>query len=186
MSLKLDMNLKLDITPELRQMALRLVLGTMLLCGVVYLAVGMPILEARRLTQEIAQTHQRAERQKLLMPSWALISQFSENATLAALLPPAPQPVPRTSVYTMPEQLSQTARALGVEPLEVNLNPASLAQDPGTIQLTGIFSGQLEGMRGFLSVVAGMPSLSTLDKMELRAVDGHLELFLQLRLALTN
>ena len=183
----MDLNqLMQKVTPEMRQLAARFALGGVLLLVVVYLAVGMPILESRRLSKEIVQARQMLERQKQLAPTWGMISQFSQNATIAALLPPALKPMARSSVYTLPEQLSQTARAMGLEPLEVALNPASLAQDPGTIQLTGVFSGQLEGVRGFLSVVVAMPSLSSLDKMEVRAVDGHLELFLQLRIALTN
>lgn len=182
----LDLNMKLELTPALRQLLLRVGGGVALLAAVLFVAVGMPLLETRALTEQIAQTRARTERQQQIMPAWSTLSSFTENATLIALLPPASQPVARSSVYTMPEQLSQTARALGVEPIDVALNPASLAQDPGTIQLTGVFAGQLDSVRGFLSVVATMPSLAGLDKMEVRAVDGHLELYLQLRFALTN
>jgi len=182
----LDMNLKLELTPAMRQLALRVGGGLVLLSVVLYLAVGMPLREGQKLTEQIAQTRARTERQQQIMPVWGTLSSFSDNATLMALLPQAPQPIARSSVYTMPEQLSQTARALGVEPIDVALNPASLAQDPGTIQLTGVFAGPLDSVRGFLTVVATMPSLAGLDKMEVRAVDGHLELYLQLRFALTN
>ncbi len=182
MDLKLD--LKLALTPELRQMGLRAALGAALLVLVVFLALVMPLREGRRLEAETAQTRERTKRQQALLPAWATLSQFAQNATIAALLPPATVPAERARVYTVPDELSQMARALGVEPVDVTLNPASLAQNPNAIEVNGIFAGQIEGLRGLLGALAGLPSLAGVDKAEIRAVDGHLELYIQLRIAL--
>jgi hypothetical protein len=120
------------------------------------------------------------------MPAWASIAGLSQNASLGAINVPKSEPVPRTRVYLMPEQISHMAQSVGLEPLEVTLNPASLGQDPSSIQIQGVFSGQLPAVREFLMSVARMPSLARIERVELRAADGRLELFLQLRIALAN
>ncbi|MBA4358439.1 MAG: hypothetical protein C0405_12030, partial [Desulfovibrio sp.] len=70
--------------------------------------------------------------------------------------------------------------------LEVTLNPASMGQDPSSIQAQGVFSGQIDAVREFLMGIARMPSLARIERVELRAADGRLELFLQLRIALAS
>jgi len=120
------------------------------------------------------------------LPAWASIAAQSHNASLEQLMLPAAEPVPRTRVYLVPEQLSHMARAIGVEPLDVTLNPASMGQDPSSIQVQGMFSGSLDGMRELLMSFSRLPSLARLERVELRAVDGRLELFVQMRIALAN
>jgi len=180
------LNKKLVLTPELHALALRVGLGLLLLAVAAYVMVVMSLQEQKRLTAEIAEVRAGIRRQQVLAPAWVGMAALSHNASLDALSLPEPEPVPRTRVYLMPEQLEHMARAVGVEPLEVTLNPASMAQDPTTIQATGMFSGPLEGVRELLMGVSRLPSLSRLERVELRAVDGRLELFLQLRIALAN
>lgn len=182
MALKLDM--KLEITPELKQLGARAVLGAALLAAVLVLAVVMPLAEGRSLVRETAETRERAQRQQALLPTWATLSQFSSNATIAALLPPARQPIERARAYAVPDDIGQMARALGVEPVDVTLNPASLTKTPDAIEVNGVFAGPLDGLRGLLGGLAGMPWLDGVDKVELRSVDGHLEMYIQLRVAL--
>ncbi|PKN07243.1 MAG: hypothetical protein CVU73_13380 [Deltaproteobacteria bacterium HGW-Deltaproteobacteria-8] len=180
------LNKKLELTPELRTLGLRVGLGLLLLAVAAYVMVYMSLREDARLTGEIIDVREGTRRQQLLIPAWATIASLSHNASLEAVSLPAPEPVPRTRVYLMPEQLEHMARAVGVEPLEVTLNPASMGQDPSSIQAQGMFSGSLEGVRALLMDVARMPSLARLERVELRAVDGRLELFLKLRFALAN
>jgi len=186
MDLSAVLGKKLELTPELRAMALRVGLGLLLLAVAGYVMVFMSLREDVRLTGEIADVRESVRRQQQLVPAWATMASLSQNASLDAFSLPAPEPVPRTRVYLMPEQVEHMARAVGVEPLEVTLNPASMGQDPSSIQAQGMFSGSLEGVRALLVDVARMPSLARLERVELRAVDGRLELFLQLRFALAN
>ncbi|MHC1700205.1 MAG: hypothetical protein AB9900_04380 [Humidesulfovibrio sp.] len=180
------LNKTLALTPELRALAVRVGLGLLVLVVAGYILVFMSARQHARLTGELADIEERTRRQQALLPAWASIAALNQNASLGALSLPEPEPVPRTRVYLMPERLEHMARAVGVEPLEVTLNPASMGQDPSSIQAQGIFSGQLEGVRELLMSVARMPSLARLERVELRAVDGRLELFLQLRIALAN
>lgn len=182
MALRLDM--KLELTPELKQVGARAALGVALLAAVVFLAVVMPLAEGRRLTLETAETRERVKRQQKLLPTWASLSQFSSNATVAALLPPAKKPVERARAYAVPDDIAQMARAYGVDPVDVTLNPASLAKSPDAIEVNGVFAGPIDGLRGLLGGLAGMPWLEGVDKVELRSVDGHLEMYIQLRVAL--
>jgi hypothetical protein len=177
---------KLELTPELRALALRVGLGVVLLAIAAYVLVFMSALQHKRLSAELKAVRDQIHRQQVLMPAWASIAASSHNATLGAVSLPAPEPVPRTRVYLMPEQLAHMARAVGVEPLDVTLNPASLGQDPSSIQAQGVFSGSLEGVRELLVGVARMPSLARLERVELRAADGRVEMLLQLRIALAN
>ena len=182
MALKLDM--KLELTPELKQLGARAALGAALLAAVVVLAVVMPLAEGRGLTRETAETRELTKRQQALLPTWATLHQFSSNSTVGALLPPAKKPVERARAYAVPDDIAQMARALGVDPVDVTLNPASLTKTPDAIELNGVFAGSFEGLRGLLGALAVMPSLEAMDKIELRSVDGHQEMYLQMRVAL--
>lgn len=182
MDLKLDM--KLELTPELRQLGARLALGAALLGVVIFLAVVMPLNEGRRLERETVETREQTKRQQALLPVWSSLSQFTSNATVAALLPPPKKPVERAKAYAVPDDIAQMARALGVDPVDVTLNPGSLAKTPNAIELNAVFAGPFDGLRGLLGALAAMPSLEALDKIELRSVDGHLELYIQMRVAL--
>ncbi len=180
------LNKKLVLTPDMRALALRAGLGLGLLAVGAYVLVFMSLGHLEQVTDELASTREQIQRQQALLPAWASMAAMSHNASLEAVSLPASEPVPRTRVYLMPEQLAHMARAVGVEPLEVTLNPATLAQDPTSIQAQGVFSGTLEGMRELLMGVARLPSLARMERVELRAADGRLELFLQLRIALAN
>lgn len=182
----LNMDLKRAFGPEGRALAVRVGLGLLLLAAAAYVLVGLSLREHTRLTSELADVAERTRRQQELMPTWASIAGLSQNASLGAINVPKAEPVPRTRVYLMPEQISHMAQAVGLESLEVTLNPASLGQDPSSIQIQGVFSGQLDAVREFLMGVARMPSLARIERVELRAADGRLELFLQLRIALAN
>jgi len=172
------------LTPELRQLGVRVGLGAALLAVAVYLLAVMPLLEGRKLDQEIAAQKATLERQQKLMPALASLSLNADNATLDAFLPPKAEPAPRAQAYLITEQLVHMATAVGLEALDVNLDPASMAADPSSIQVQGVFSGELEGVRSFLMDLNHLPSLARMDKVEIRAVDGRLEMLVQLRIAL--
>lgn len=174
------------LTPDMRTLVLRAGAGVLVLAVASYAMVFVPMHQHEQVTKEIAEVREQTKRQETLKPTWDGMAAMNKNATLGAVSLPAAEPVPRTRVYLMPEQLAHMARAVGVEPLEVTLNPASLGQDPTSIQAQGVFSGTLEGMRELLMSVARMPSLARLERVELRAADGRLELLLQLRIALAN
>jgi len=180
------LNKKLALTPELRTLGLRIGLGLLLLAVAGYVLVYMSLRQGERLASQAAEVRERIQRQQLLMPTWANIAAMSHNASLGPVSVPPAEPVPRTRVYLMPEQLEHMARAVGVEPLEVTLNPSSLGQDPTSIQVQGVFSGSLDGVRELLMGIGRMPSLARMERVELRATDGRLELFIQLRIALAN
>lgn len=184
MALRLDMNLTL--TPELRQLALRLGIGLALMCLAAYALVGLPYLAGRKLDQELAEQKARLERHQKLMPAVLSITASAQNATIASLVAPKAEPTPRAQAYLLTEQLAHMATAAGLEPLDVTLNPATMAQDPNTIQAQGVFSGQLEGVRSFLLAVSRMPSLSRMERVEIRAVEGRLEMMLQVRIAISG
>jgi len=181
-SLKMD----ITITPELRQLGVRIGIGALLLAAAAYVLVAMPVMQGHRLDAEIAAAKANLTRQQSLAPALASLAQGAQNASLATLLPPKSDPVPRTRVYLMPEEIGHMAKALGVEPLDVALDAGSLAQDPDAIRLTGVFSGQFEGCRSLLMQLGGLPSLARMERVEMRAVDGHIEMLVQLRIALTN
>lgn len=182
----LSLNMQLKLTPEMRQLAVRVGIGAALLVGAAYVLVGMPYLAARKLDGEINAARARLEQQKTLLPAMQKIMVGANNATVQALMPPKAEPMPRSRVYLVPEEIGHMARALGVEPLDLTLNPASLGQDPGSIQFSGVFSGDMDAVRGLLMQLGAMASLARMERVEIRAVDGHLEMMVQLRIALTN
>jgi len=182
MALSLDM--KLSLTPELRQLAIRVGIGALLFAAAAYVLVGMPVLEGRKLDAATAEIKAKMERQQKLLPAMADIAASAQNATLTALMAPKAEPMPRAQAYQVSEQLSHLATASGLEPLDVTLNTASLADDPDSIQAQGVFAGQMEGVRAFLMELSRLPSLSRLERVEIRAVEGRLEMMVQLRIAL--
>ncbi len=182
----LSLNMQINLSPEIRQLGARAGIGAALLALAVYLMTVMPLLEGRKLDQELAAQRVRLERQQKLMPTLASLNLNAHNATLEDLLPPKAQPVPRSQAYLITETLGHMATAAGLEPLDLSLNAGSMAQDPNSIQAQGVFSGQVEQVRAFLLALNRMPSLSRLEKVEIRAVDGRLEMMVQLRVALGN
>lgn len=182
----LSLNMQINLTPEHRQLALRAALGAALLALAVYLLAVMPLMEGRRLEREVADQKARLERQQKLAPALASLAAGAQNATLEELLPPKAEPVPRSQAYLVTGQLSHMATLAGLETLDVSLNAGSLAQDPDSIQAQGVFAGQMDGVRAYLLALNRLPSLSRLEKVEIRAVDGRLEMMVQLRIALGN
>jgi hypothetical protein len=177
---------KLELTPQMKTLGVRALGGVALLGVALYVLVFMGLRQNTRLAAEVEDARGQIRRQQALLPAWASIAAQSHNASLEQLMLPAAEPVPRTRVYLVPEQLSHMARAIGVEPLDVTLNPASMGQDPTSIQVQGMFSGSLDGMRELLMSFSRLPSLARLERVELRAVDGRLELFVQMRIALAS
>jgi len=184
MALKLDMNITL--TPEMRQLAIRIGAGLAVLLLTAYALVGMPFFEGHKLDTDIAQEKARLERQQKLMPAIASLTSGAGNATLTDFAAPKAEPLPRAQAYLLTEQLSHMGTAAGLEPLDVTLNTSTMAQDPDTIQAQGVFSGQIDGVRAMLVAISRMPSLSRLERVEIRAVDGRLEMMVQMRVALGN
>lgn len=180
----LKLNLEIKLTPELRQLGLRLGVGAVLLALTFYLQAVMPLLENRKLDQEIAEQKARIERQQKLMPTLTQLNTDARNAAMDALLPPKAEAVPRSQAYLITEQLGHMGTARGLEALDVTLDPASMTQDQNSIQVQGVFSGQIESVRALLMDLSRMPSLARMEKVEIRAVDGHLEMLVQLRVAL--
>ncbi|NCU21654.1 hypothetical protein EOM89_13300, partial [Candidatus Falkowbacteria bacterium] len=155
MALSLKMELKL--TPELRQLGIRVAVGALLLAAAAYVIIALPVMQGRKLDAEIATAKADLARQQSLVPALASLNQDAQNASIAALMPPKSAPVPRTRVYLMPEQINRLAKSLGVEPLDVGLDPGSLAQDPNAIRLNGVFSGPTGGCRGLLMELGALP-----------------------------
>lgn len=184
MALQLNMNLKL--TPEMRQLAIRIGIGLALLVLAAYILVGLPLLAKVKLDAEIATAKLNLARDQKLLPAMSSIFSGAQNATLNDLAPEKHVPTPRAQAYLLTEQLAYMATAAGLEALEVTLNPATMAQDPSTIQAQGLFSGQLEGVRAYLMALSRMPSLARMEKVEVRAVEGHLEMLLQVRISISD
>ncbi|MDR3641061.1 MAG: hypothetical protein P4L39_07040 [Humidesulfovibrio sp.] len=182
MALRLDM--PVTLSPEMRQLAMRIGLGALVVLLTAYVLVGMPLLEGRKLDASITETKLQLDGQQKLLPTIASISAGASNATLTAMEAPKPVPVPRAQAYLMTDQLKNMATAVGLETLDVTLNTAGMAQDPDTIQAQGMFSGQNDGVRAFLIELARLPSLARVERVEIRAVDGHLEMMVLLRIAL--
>ncbi|SNR87874.1 hypothetical protein SAMN04488503_1677 [Humidesulfovibrio mexicanus] len=180
----LSLKTELKLTPQMRQLGLRVGVGVLLLAAAAYLLAVQPYVEGRRLDREVAEQKARLERQQKLAPILAGLGAEAHNATVEALLPLKAEPIARAEAYLVTEQLGHMARAVGLEPLDVSLDASSMAQDPGSIQAQGVFSGELAQARAFLVELGRMASLSRVEKVELRAVDGRIEMFVQLRVAL--
>jgi hypothetical protein len=182
----LQLNMKISLSPEMRQLAMRIGLGALVLALAAYVLVGMPLLEERRLIREIDAAKAKLARQQKLMPAIASLNTDARNATLTGLAAPKQEPAPRAQAYLLTEQLQHMGTAAGLEPLDVSLNTATMNQDPDSIQAQGVFAGQIDGVRALLLEISRMPSLSRIERVEIRAVDGRLEMMVLLRVALGN
>jgi hypothetical protein len=178
-----SLNMNITLTPEMRQLGMRIGLGAAVLAVAAYALVGIPFFEGRKLDAEIAQEKIRLARQQKLLPAIASLKSDEADAWKELAAPKA-EPAPRAQAYLLTEQLSHMGTAAGLEPLDVTLNTGTMAQDPDTIQAQGVFSGQIEGVRAMLVAISRMPSLSRLERVEIRAVDGRLEMMVQMRVAL--
>lgn len=184
MALRLDT--RINVTPEMRQVALRVGLCALILLAAAYVLVIMPVLEARKLDAEIAAAQLQMERRQALMPALSSLTAGASNATIEELVPAKREPIPRAQAYLITEQLAHMATAVGMEPLDITLNTASMAEDASSIQAQGVFTGQMDPARALLLNICRMPSLSRLERVEIRAVDKRLEMMVLMRVALGN
>jgi len=182
MALALGVNLAM--TKELKQLAMRVAIGVVLFLVATYALIGIPILENRKLDAAIIAEKAAIGHRQKLMPILASMSFGADNATLTGMLAPKGEPMPRAQAYRATEELAGIAAAAGMETLDVSLNTASMGAGGDTLQVQGVFGGQIEGVYELLLAVGRMQCLAHVERVEIRAVDGRLEMMLLLRVRL--
>jgi len=176
--------MNITMTKELKQLAIRVAIGVLLFLVATYALIGIPIMEGRKLSAAIIAERTAIDRRQKLVPILANMNTDVDNATLTGMLAPKQEPMPRAQAYRATEELAGMATAAGMETLDVSLNTASMGTEGDTLQMQGVFGGQIEGVRELLQAVGRMPSLTRVERVEIRAVDGRLEMMMVLRIAL--
>jgi len=182
MALALGVNF--TMTKEIKQLAVRVAIGVALFLVATYVLIGIPILENRKLEAAIIAEKAAIDHRQKLMPILTSMSFGTDNATLTGMLAPKAEPMPRAQAYRATEELAGMAAAAGMETLDVSLNTASMGAGGDTLQVQGVFGGQIEGVNALLLAVGRMQCLARMERVEIRAVDGRLEMMLILRINL--
>lgn len=175
--------------PALRPEDARLALKAAAVLGLVLVLAAALVLPARRraaaLRADLERVRADIARQETLAPAYARLVQAKARDAADGFGFPARQPLDRQKLQDLPGLIQDKAKAAGLEVLELNLDANSVLQDRDKVMIQGVFSGGLSQFRLFFVDLQGMPSLGRVERLEVRAVAGALEFFLQMRFALT-
>ena len=183
MELKVDFK---DLHKDTKMVILKAVIfvAALLLAGVLFI---YPVYsEVGRLETDIEAAKSDLVRQRIFLPEYVRLNDLAESA--AKDLPPVPkgEPLPMDQVDTLPTVLQTMAAEAGLEPLDVVISPGSLKQGAPRIMLQCIVSGDLASFQRFYEALSGYPHLYGVSRLEMQAVPGGLEMFVELWMALGN
>lgn len=177
--------MKLSVKPE----DVRLAVKAVVLLGLVLVLAAVLILPSRRraaaLQQDLGRVRAEIALQETLAPAYAKLEQAKAQGAADDFGFPARKPLDRQRLQELPGLIQDKAKAAGLEVLELTLDANSVLQDRNKVMIQGVFSGGLSQFRLFFVDLQGMPSLGRVERLEVRAVAGGLEFFLQMRFALT-
>ena len=178
------MMLRWKLTNEDSKLLLKAVLTLVLFSGLAAALVFPTRQRLAALDADIARVRGEIARQQSFAPILAKLQQAKVQEDAAGFGFPARAPLPRTQLQDLPNLVQRVAESSGLTVLELNLDAASVLAEHNRIQLQGVFSGSLGQFRMFFVALQNEPSLSRVEKVEVRAVAGGLEFFMQMRFAL--
>ena len=134
--------------------------------------------------EEIVRARGGIAQQQAFAPALVKLQQAKLQEETAGFGFPSRTPLPRTQLQDLPGMIQRVAENAGLTVLELNLDAASVLAERNRIQIQGVFSGSLGQFRIFFVALQNEPSLSRVEKVEVRAVSGGLEFYMQMRFAL--
>jgi hypothetical protein len=176
--------LRWNMTDDDRRLIFKAVLTLVLFAA---LAAALVLPARRRLAEvdaDIARTRGEIARQQALLPVLLKLKQAKSKEDAGSFGFPARAPLARTQLQNLPGMGQKVAESAGLTVLELNLDAASVLAERNRIQVQGVFSGSLSQFRIFFVALQNEPSLNRVEKVEVRAVSGGLEFYMQMRFAL--
>ena len=141
--------------------------------------------KAFRLDDEIAAAKADLVRQRIFLPEYVRLKELAESADRD--LPPVPraEPLSMAQVEGLPAAIKTLAANAGLEPLDVIISPGSLKQGEPRIMMQCILAGDVGAFEDFFVALNGYPHLYAVDRLEMQAVPGGVEIFVELWIALS-
>lgn len=172
-------SLNMRMGKEQQWFLLRLALVLVLFLGLLAALVYPEFLRGKRLDEQISATKYAILEQEMFSPLYQKLQNDLER-TLPGDLPLAQRaPLAKGGMNELPALVNRAASSAGYEALEVTVDPASLSQYPGRIMIRVVVSGPLNLFRDFFLSFSTLPFVDHLEKMEMRAVPGGVEVMLQ-------
>lgn len=123
-----------------------------------------------------------AEQEALLPLRASILSQKRDMPEVDVVVPEL-QPISRMQIFTVRERLSDVVRTARMEPLEVNMNALDVQPGAEEVAVDFVAAGDSADIRTLFVAVASLPYVKQIERFEVRAVRGGVEVFMGLRLA---
>lgn len=184
--MKLDMKLDLNIGAlkglhhDTRLLVVKLLLGLagLLVCCLVFLLPQWA--SVGKLDAKIAAAEERKQQLAAFLPSFARLNKLVEQGQGLDLPVPAGKPLEMAELDGLPDRLSRMGADSGLEPLDVVISPSSLREGTDRIMLQCVLAGKVDGFERFWRQLNALPCLDRVDRVEVQAVPGGLEFFVEL------
>lgn len=123
-----------------------------------------------------------AEQEALLPLRASILSQKRDMPEVDVVVPEL-QPISRMQIFTVRERLADVVRTARMEPLEVNMNALDVQPGAEEVAVDFVAAGDSADIRSLFVAVASLPYVKQIERFEVRAVRGGVEVFMGLRLA---
>lgn len=139
------------------------------------------LLEAHK---EVAALQVRLEQQQVLFPFHAEVASRFRRETSSMEALPAKGALPRTAIPGLQQQMAQLAGKHGLELGYAVPEVESISEGYGTLSVSTVVRGQLDGFQGFLEEVLRWPFLRHLERIRIERTAATREFRLKLWLAI--
>lgn len=157
--------------------------GVLVFFGGLFAAFIAPVMgEIDRFERQVQVASVAVMQQEVFLPVYAKLKTQGAEKVQARYPLPQLEPVGRLQIFDVPGAIERQAAETGLEVLQVSLNPAGAKA--AQVMLQGVFTGELGSFRNFFVGLNGLAFVQEIEKVEMRAVKGGMEYFLQFWVAL--
>lgn len=128
----------------------------------------------------IAAMKSKLAEQDVYLPYYAKLQALQKNVPSLSLPLVKKAPLERNQAFGVVEEVERIAHGAGMDTLDIGVDQGALRAGLETTVLTGVFSGHKESFYDFYVAVESLPYVRKVKKVELRAVPGGVEVFLEL------
>lgn len=140
----------------------------------------LPVLEqSTTLHGEIHRIEDELKRQSIFLPEYLRLKTMLERDKAEEFILPAFVPVSIQEIEILPSKLVRLALDTGLEVLDTVVSPSSLRTGSGRMMMQCVVFGDMPRFQDFFHELSALPYVSEVDKVEMRAVPGGIEFFVE-------
>jgi hypothetical protein len=118
-------------------------------------------------------------RQAVLLPEQMKLDALLGQEMAEGFDLPKPEPVKISEINVLPPRFVRVALDAGLEVLDVVVSPGSLHMGGGRIKMQCVVFGDMARFQDFYHAIGALPYVENVDKVEMQAVPGGIEFFVE-------